>query len=116
MRLSPVHLRKLLRRRRRLLAVLCAVLTVGVLAHHAMPEQAMGAGHGMPDQHAMSLMVICVGVAAAIGVWTVARTQRWRPIGRLLAPPQRCPSALTVASVVLPRARAGPLGPVVLLI
>ncbi|UTI63970.1 hypothetical protein NBH00_21840 [Paraconexibacter antarcticus] len=111
---SSVRLRQLLRRRRRLLTVACAALTLGVFAHHALPEQAMtGSDHGM-GQHATAAMVMCLSVAAAAGLWAVGRLPRLHPRRRpTLILPLRLPMA-ELTPLVIPRARAGPLGPVVL--
>jgi hypothetical protein len=119
---SALSLRRLLHQRRRSVAVLCLVLAFGVFAHHAMPEPGMGStgtgmSHpgGMTDHRdGMALMVMCLGVAAAAGVWALGRLPRWLPT-RGARPEAREPVAWRVPRPQrVPRARAGPLNMVVL--
>ncbi|UTI65175.1 hypothetical protein NBH00_02945 [Paraconexibacter antarcticus] len=115
MSVSFIRLRQALRRRRRPLTAACVVLALGVIAHHAMPEGAMGdAGHGTGDHGAMATMVMCLGVIAAAGLWAVSRLPRLRPRTRPVLLAHLRPRSTDSNPLVIPRARAGPLGPVVL--
>lgn len=119
---NALTLRRLLRRRHRLVAVLSLVLALGVLTHHAMPEVPIGSGMTSMGHHdgmgghdgGLELMAMCLGLAAAVGLWALARLPRWRPTRAARSARQRVPVGPIPAPRVLPRARAGPLHMVVL--
>ncbi|WP_320670891.1 hypothetical protein [Patulibacter defluvii] len=103
--MSPLSIRRRLRRGRRLLALVLVVLGLGgaVAVHHGMPMAGDGHGHQM----AMTcLAVLQVGAALTIvaaALHRAARRRRWpwsRWIGPLVATPLPAPPP--------PRARAGP--------
>jgi hypothetical protein len=104
---SPIALRRRMRRLRRHAAGVAVLLAVAgaVVAHHS--DVGMGAMHD--DGMGMAVAVMCLGVFAAVGAAVVAvaigllALGRWRP-PLLLAP-------LTTTAWFLapePRARAGP--------
>lgn len=102
--MSSLRVRRLLRRHRRRLVLVFAVIAVGgvVAAHHA-PGMEMGMGH------AGMAMVICLGVVPLLGtVAVLRRSASWpRPaaaLSRIAFPPLRA----GWATCIEPRARAGP--------
>ncbi len=101
--MSLIGLREALRRRRRSLAVIAVMLTLGttLAVHHGLPS-AMGA---MPA-HAVCLAVMAIaGVAvAAVGLLVGRRRLPWL---ELIGPPMH--SLISASARAIP-ARAGPLG------
>lgn len=99
--MSPLRLRRALRRSRHRLAMLVvlACLSGAVAVHHGMPSGM----HAMPGQ-AICLAMLAAGALLAIGaVLVTRRADRSRPVG------VRTPRALVALTPRSVPARAGPL-------
>jgi hypothetical protein len=115
--LTTFTLRRFFARRRYTVAALCAVLAIGVVAHHAMPGPMapMGAmGHGAADHKAMDTMVVCLAVASLGGLLALAARARWRAAKRPPVLVWRARRPVAPPPVARPQARAGPRAFVVL--
>lgn len=102
---SPIMIRRLLRRRRHQLAVLSTVFAFGALiaVHHSAPSM------GDMDHGGMGVVAqTCLGIFAAVGAAVVAvavgiiMLARWRPVI------MRVPATSAVTRAPAPRGRDGP--------
>jgi hypothetical protein len=99
---SPLVIGRLLRRRRRQLALVAAIMALGavIAVHHGTPPMD-GMHHGM---NAATVAEICLGVLAAVGAITlgIVALGRWRPVLSL------APATLATVRAPAPRGRDGP--------
>jgi len=103
---SPLAIRRLLRRRRRQLALVAAIMALGavIAVHHStLPMDAMHQGMDVG-----TVAELCLGVFAAVGAVVVAialgivALGRWRPVLSL------APATLATVRAPAPRGRDGP--------
>ena len=103
---SPLAIGRLLRRRRRQLALVAAIMALGAMiaVHHSTPPMD-DMHHGM---NAATVAEICLGVFAAVAAAVVAialgivALGRWRPVLSL------APATLATVRAPAPRGRDGP--------
>jgi len=103
---SPLAIRRLLRRRRRQLVLVATIIALGAMiaAHHsALPMDDIS--HGM---NPVTVAELCLAVFAAVGAAVVAialgivALGRWRPVLSL------APATLATVRAPAPRGRDGP--------